>query len=160
MSNIYPDIFAVQFLPRVTLGILSSLISVWCRRSHVPKTDLQATEEFQDVLVLPADKGNMTVLMDREEYHQKITIMLNDKSTYKKRDADPTLSLQRKSNLIVKLMFDRGYIDFSIKKYLTKYNSVAPKIYGLPKIHKDNGSTSPSCFLYRITYVRSIQLHC
>ena len=46
-------------------------------------------------MILPADKGNVTVVMDREEYNKKIESMLAEK-TYKKLRRDPTQSIERK----------------------------------------------------------------
>lgn len=69
--------------------------------------------------------------------------MLQDTSTYKILQTDPTTSLQRKSNLFVKKMYEEKWIDFGLKKYLTSYVSISPKIYGLAKVHKPNLSLRP-----------------
>ena len=52
-------------------------------------------------MILPADKGRATVVMDKTEYEEKGNTMLNDVHTYEKRQANPTSSCKRK--LIEKL---------------------------------------------------------
>ena len=52
-------------------------------------------------MILPADKGRATVVMDKTEYEEKVNTMLNDVHTYEKRQANPTSSCKRK--LIQKL---------------------------------------------------------
>ena len=42
------------------------------------------------MLVLPADNGKAAVIMDTEEYKEKIRVMLSDESVYKKLKRDPT----------------------------------------------------------------------
>ena len=52
-------------------------------------------------MILPADKGRATVVMDKTEYEEKVSTTLNDAHTYEKLQADPTSSYKRK--LIEKL---------------------------------------------------------
>jgi len=40
-------------------------------------------------------------------------------------------------------MRERGYTDKSFQKHLNRYDSVAPKFYGLPKIHKAGNPFRP-----------------
>ena len=47
-------------------------------------------------MILPADKGRATVVMDKTEYEEKVNTMLNDVHTYEKRQANPTSSCKRK----------------------------------------------------------------
>ncbi|KMQ82275.1 hypothetical protein RF55_23574, partial [Lasius niger] len=42
-----------------------------------------------DILVTKADKGQVTVVMNRAEYMEKMNVLLNDQSTYKKLNKDP-----------------------------------------------------------------------
>ena len=56
---------------------------------------------------------------------------------------DPTKSFQTKNNSIIKKLATNKLISEDETKYLTIHNSVAPKIYGLPKIHKPNTPLRP-----------------
>ena len=48
------------------------------------------------MLVLPADKGKAAVIMDTEEYIDKIRVMLSDERVYKKLKRDPTHGYKEK----------------------------------------------------------------
>ena len=48
------------------------------------------------IMILPADKGKATVVMDKEDYEKKVKDMLSDKQTYLKLDNDPTLKYRKK----------------------------------------------------------------
>ena len=50
----------------------------------------------EKILVLPADKGKATVVMNKADYDDKIQRMLNDESTYQLLDKDPTTSLENR----------------------------------------------------------------
>ena len=62
-------------------------------------TSLQA--KSQDIKILPADKGNATVIMTNELYHQKMLEHL-ESETYSILKKDPTESLSRKLDAILK----------------------------------------------------------
>ena len=50
----------------------------------------------ESIVLVPADKGRATVIMDREEYTQKMKLILNDADKYQIIKWDPTLKLERK----------------------------------------------------------------
>lgn len=76
--------------------------------------------------------------MRAEEYLQKCwsSQLLNDENTYKLLDCDPTKDIQLKYNSLVKSWVDNNIIFNSTGKALKIHNSVPPKVYFLPKIHK------------------------
>ena len=41
-------------------------------------------------MILPADKGKCVVILDKEEYSNKVNMMLSDERTYRKLIRDPT----------------------------------------------------------------------
>ncbi|KAK5638774.1 hypothetical protein RI129_013069 [Pyrocoelia pectoralis] len=70
---------------------------------NVTKRELIALKELKnnnDVLILPADKGNATVIVNSNEYHQKMITLLNS-SEYKTNNAVQTEQLiwKRRLNL-------------------------------------------------------------
>ena len=114
-----------------------------CTRSNLEKQleeDLRKTKMFlkknKELLVLEADKGRSTVIMDREEYREKLLKILQDKENYKKVGRNPTKSLEKKSKCLVDTLRNEKWIDERLADSLTRLDSVPPKIYGLPKIHK------------------------
>ncbi|KAJ3661027.1 hypothetical protein Zmor_005448 [Zophobas morio] len=54
------------------------------------------------IMFTKADKGNITVLMDRGEYKEKMKAIVDDNNTYKLLKNDPTSPFQKKHNDIKK----------------------------------------------------------
>ena len=89
-------------------------------------------------VILPADKGRVTVVMNKTDYYDKIDAIVNDKQTYQVLKRDPTPALQRKLN---SKLFDLKKTDaIDIQRYNRLRCRVPqpPKLYGLPKLHKPN----------------------
>lgn len=59
---------------------------------------LKRLRNDKDIVILPADKGRVTVVMDKTDYHDKMDAIVNDKQTYKELKRDPTSALQPKLN--------------------------------------------------------------
>ena len=49
----------------------------------------------KDILIVGADKGNATVVMNQKEYSEKMTNMMSDETTYKKVNKDNTGKIKR-----------------------------------------------------------------
>ncbi|KAK5640242.1 hypothetical protein RI129_011053 [Pyrocoelia pectoralis] len=110
---------------------------------NVTKKELNALKELKnnnDVLILPADKGNATVIVNNNDYHQKMITLLNS-SEYKTSNTDPTTYLEKKTISLIK----STSLSDKVKQELIprEKSSRIPKIYGLPKIHKENWPLRP-----------------
>ncbi|XP_020299258.1 uncharacterized protein LOC109863413, partial [Pseudomyrmex gracilis] len=90
-----------------------------------------------------ADKGNITVAINRNEYINKINPMLSDKDTYLTIDHNPIQKIEKQLKDILNRWHNKGFIDKHIKFQLNSSDGLLPRAYGIPKIHKE------SC-LYRI----------
>ena len=94
-------------------------------------------------MILPADKGRATVVMDKSEYEEKVNTMLNDAHTYEKLQADPNSSYKRKLiEKLTKLKTD-GKITEDQHKYLYPTSEATPRLYCTPKTHKANNPLRP-----------------
>ena len=47
-----------------------------------PDQELKELAKDDDIVILPADKGRATVVMDRKDYSAKMLTMLGDRDTY------------------------------------------------------------------------------
>ncbi|XP_075167739.1 uncharacterized protein LOC142239876 [Haematobia irritans] len=99
--------------------------------------------KHKEIIVTKSDKGNKTVIMYKKDYEEKMEKLLDDKTTYKTIREDPTQKLQRKNNKIITDLFKNGYISVQEKFKLTSNAANAPRLYGLPKIHKLNMPLRP-----------------
>lgn len=101
---------------------------------------IKETKQFlknkPNLYFLTADKCNKTVIMEKNEYISKMNNLLNDRSTYKKENHNPTNRVQSKVNNLVTSWFKRNLIPKELKNKLNCHNGHAPYIYGLPKLHK------------------------
>ena len=59
-----------------------------CKRQNIKKNPLSELN-MSDVAIFPADKGRATVLMNKEEYHSKLTQLIQS-GTYRLVKKDPT----------------------------------------------------------------------
>lgn len=108
---------------------------------------LKETQQFlkshREIIIVKADKGNCSVAMLKSEYKEKMDILLSDTSTYEVLNKDPTTSLDNKHNELLKTLHREGTIEKSTLRCLTRHNFSIPKIYALPKIHKNNCPLRP-----------------
>ena len=70
---------------------------------------MEQTRKFlkknKNLYILNADKGNVTVAMEKQDYHRKMCEILNDIMTYRIIRTDPTNSLSSKNNDFVEKLF-------------------------------------------------------
>ena len=96
-----------------------------------------------DRVVLSADKGNCVVVMDKHQYREKVLSMLNDKQTYTALKSDPTGRTERDLNQRLLLLKKSNKISEETYKLLRSSDGLAPRLYGLPKIHKEGVPLRP-----------------
>jgi len=87
-----------------------------------------------DIIFTKADKGNITVALNRNDYVSKITEMLHDTNTYTKIKKDPINKMISDLRKLLTRWKTSGFISHST--YRSLICSDLPKAYGLPKIHK------------------------
>lgn len=102
------------------------------------KTTGRFIREHPEITITTADKGNVTVVQNTTDYTTKAKEQLNDQNVYGKLRTNPTNKLLKQNNDIVKQWHEHGHIDKNNKDRLTLSTTVPPKIYFLPKIHKEN----------------------
>ena len=123
-------------------SVASTLSSCKLPKPNITKSERSALKELKNddtLLIISADKGRCTVVMDRKEYDDKAKAMLSDTSTYTPLKKDPTQSIKTKLKGKLKPLKESGAISDRTCKSLVPTAEVPPKFYGLPKIHK------PSC---------------
>ena len=105
-------------------------------------TAIKQLKHDDSIVILPADKGNATVVLDKKEYTEKMHDLLQDDS-YKLLKKDPTSKLERKIDTTLKQLEKNGEIPQQLRKKITQNHSYIPQLYGLPKIHKPNTPFRP-----------------
>jgi hypothetical protein len=92
---------------------------------------LRSLKANDSLTILPADKGNIAVVLGTSDYNKKITTLLQDKA-YTKLRKDPTESIERKTVLLLK----KSSFPEEVCQQVRPQGSRPPRLYGLPKIHK------------------------
>ncbi len=108
-------------------------------QQNVTKDERQAIKDLkkaEDIIILPADKGKSTVVLDKEEYVEKVNTMLADRKTYEELPSDPTPKYKRKLVSMLTDLKKEGKITESKYKELYPTAENVPRLYCTPKIHK------------------------
>ncbi len=117
--------------------------------SKPPKDNLSKSERAalrdlrkdKDIVILKADKGNSTVIMDRSDYDSRLMRLLNDSATYAVLKDDPAKTTETKlKNLLAPL---KQKLDKAMFKHLNTTDGNTPRLYGLPKVHKEGMPLRP-----------------
>ena len=94
-------------------------------------------------MILPADKGRTTVVINKTTYDAKVANMLSDTSTYKPLSKDPTSALRQKMNSLLLSLHTSGHLsDYQYHKLRDSAGHI-PLLYALPKIHKQDVPLRP-----------------
>jgi len=89
-----------------------------------------------NLIITRADKGNITVALDKDKYIQKIEEMLNDDETYMVVNRNPINKLISNLRELLVRWKNNGYITLSAYRSLSYSEGSLPRAYDLPKVHK------------------------
>ena len=134
---------AVKDLEKEEADTIRAKVSLTLLNSKPPKDNLskderKALKELQSdtsIVILPADKGRSTVILNREDYLEKCMDHINN-GPYQLLKKDPTTKIKAKTLKQLKVLKDNEFIDNKLYYYLKPTDSPAPRFYGQPKIHK------------------------
>ena len=107
-------------------------------KDNLSKDERKALNELQSdtsIVILPADKGRSTVILNREGYLEKCMDHINN-GPYQLLKKDPTTKIKAKTLKQLKVLKDNEFIDNKLYYYLKPTDSPAPRSFGQPKIHK------------------------
>ena len=128
--------------PAVFSNLLRAKITLTLQNSKPPKDNLskderKALKELQSdtsIVILPADKGRSTVILNREDYLEKCMDHINN-APCQLLNKDTTTKIKAKTSKQSKVIKDNKFIDNKIY-YLKSTDSPVPRFYGQPKINK------------------------
>ena len=86
-------------------------------------------------MVLPADKGRASVVMDTDTYRAKMFTLIEN-GPYQLLNKDPTDRLTRKLSEKLLTLKRSGYLPEAVYNKIRPRHKQPPRIYVLPKIHK------------------------
>jgi len=166
IANIEKGIFNLPQNSKAT--ICASVVSILKNSkpetvSNVLKQHLTAIKNLKkdsSIIIIPADKGKAVVLMNREDYKEKISSLLNDENTYNKitdKRRNPTSQVEKDLNKLLSEIksspsnHDQNLhqIDVELYHHLHSTDATPATFYALPKIHKADIPLRPttSCII-------------
>ena len=115
---------------------------------NLTDNELESLKELRmdrSIVILKADKGNCVVLLRRSDYNNDLEMMLQDESKFRLLKEDPTIKRENKLiQHLLKLKKD-GDITEQFYKKVRPNGSQPARLYGLPKVHKNNHPLRPIC---------------
>ena len=99
---------------------------------------LKELKKDENIVILKADKGNATVVMNATEYNDNINCLLSDSSIYRKlsKKSNPITKITSDVNKYVWNRFKNQKITKAEYHFLHCSKVVIPRFYGLPKVHR------------------------
>nr|VZH94993.1 unnamed protein product [Spirometra erinaceieuropaei] len=115
-------------------------------RNVLSKVERDALKELRadnDLVIVPADKGLSTVVLDRTEYNQKAKSLLEDRQSYVPCESNPMKTLIRDINATLLAMENSGAISPIDRRMARAQETALARFYGLPKVHKEGATLRP-----------------
>lgn len=91
-----------------------------------------------NIILTRADKGNITVAMDRDSYNRDMESLLDDKNTYIVTNKNPLKKMTSSLRDLLTRWKNHDYISPATHRNLSCSDGILPRAYGLPKVHKPN----------------------
>ena len=128
---------------KTTADTVRVLAAEMIQKARPPKSNvtdeerkaIKQLQQMEDIVILPADKGNVTVIMDKLNYQEKIDQMLSDSDTYRSIKKDPSSRAEREVRESIKKQNADIRVNLS--------NTTMPRFVGCPKIHKEGAPLRP-----------------
>ena len=89
-------------------------------------------------MIIKADKGNATVVLNRQDYEDKLNTMLED-GTYRKLKKNPTSKIERQISEALKECEKKGNMTKECRLKLTPRTSVPPQLMVCQKLWRNCG---------------------
>ena len=124
---------------KARVGVINALSHAKLPLTNIHPQEAKAVKELakdDDIVILPADKGRATVVMDRKDYSAKMLTMLGDQDNYQLMAKDPTTSLENRMNSVLLRLRREGRLSDKTYYHLRSSAAGVPHLYGLPKVHK------------------------
>jgi hypothetical protein len=100
------------------------------------KKILRSLSNDKSIQITKPDKGKGIVIMDKDDYNNKMLELLNDRNTFEIVEVDETIIQEDRLIRKLKQLKNDGFITEKEYNFCRPRGSQPARIYGLPKIHK------------------------
>ncbi|BHF57186.1 hypothetical protein SprV_0100012900 [Sparganum proliferum] len=118
---------------------VTALVMAHKPRAIIARAEQDALKKLRadtSIVVLPADKGRSTVVLDKTDYIRKANSLLDDRQAYLRCDGEPMRKLLTQLDKTLAEMQANKVISKSVRLAVKPTDAAAPRFYGLPKVHK------------------------
>ena len=100
---------------------------------------------MSSTLIMPILRSDGVVLLDKVDYVDKMMHILQDNRRFSvdKFQSDNTTKTLAKIRQVVKSMVEKKFIMAEVAEFLIPKGAIIPRLYGLPKIHKEGCPMRP-----------------
>ena len=103
---------------------------------------VKSLKNDNNLIITKPDKGNGCVLMNKTDYLQKMDAIISDPSKFNllgpAEQYDKIDKVEKEINKFLKHLLFKNEIDENLFNLIKPVGSVTPRLYGLPKIHKND----------------------
>ncbi|XP_076029167.1 uncharacterized protein LOC143018013 [Oratosquilla oratoria] len=131
-------IYDVNICKGIVYGALANQVPPSCPERFI--TAINSLKKDSDLHITKADKSNAVVIMNKNDYLNKMDVLLKDQVTYVQLLKNPTESVNSHFNKKIKELLS-GNSEL-IKKFIS-ISPPLPYMYGLIKTHKPNNPVRP-----------------
>nr|VZI50406.1 unnamed protein product [Spirometra erinaceieuropaei] len=104
---------------------------------------LKSLKANKDIIILPADRGRSTLVLDKSDYQNKVQDLLEDQHSYKQCHASEMKNLITRINKSLRNLKAKGAITPNDWFSMKPTDTATARFYGLPKVHKANVPLRP-----------------
>lgn len=125
---------------------LTSTLAEIKKRIYITSEEKLVLESLQrdtSIVIIFADKGGATVVMNQSDYNHKALTLLSDTTTYRLMDTDPTTTIERRGNKAVSEFHEMELLTDEELRTMRVPDTIVPRFYGLPKVLKDGAPLRP-----------------
>ena len=115
-------------------SVLNSSKKVPSNFFNEEKQALPNLSKNEVIIITHTDKGNCPVILDKYDYDSRINDLLSDSNKYSHLKTDLKGNIERKLTKFVSMLFTKNRISQQTYGYLHRTDSIALRVYGLPKI--------------------------
>nr|VZI44561.1 unnamed protein product [Spirometra erinaceieuropaei] len=129
---------------------VSSLLMAHRPRDVLAKVERDALKEPRadnDLVIVPADKGRSTVVLDRTDYNLNVKSLLEDRQSYVPCESNPMKTLTGETDATLLAMENSGAISKIDRRTARAQETALARFYGLPKGHNEGAPLRPSVSL-------------
>lgn len=110
---------------------------------HCYNCTLKFFSDNEDHIIAMADKGNITIIMQKNDYIRKVEAHLSDVTTYQRLNVSSHIGYGKRNEFFLKKLAELNVMSRNAIPAIVATETQIPNMYGLIKMHKDDKPIRP-----------------